>query len=167
MYLRVGHGHELLEELRQAAGLHHYMVRRSGHARGVKGMKNSSHRQIIQAGKKGQLISAYVRNWARLSKLLSINVVAKEHQNDVLQGLQKLDGKNDVAYFVAWGEQKGDQGSKGVSDRALTCTWIWRVAMAQQGVELVDQMDQQGIKEMTRLWESEGRSLIKLLLSLR
>jgi hypothetical protein len=149
--LRVGMGHDLLDELRQAVGLHSYLIRRSKKARGVKAMKKVSKYQASTSRQKGQIIRDYIQNFDRLNRLLQAGVISMQEQSGALQGLQRLDAKKDAQFFQAWGDQPGEYAEQ----NGLLISWIWRVAMLSPPGE--DKVND--VRAMTKSWESEGTPL--------
>jgi hypothetical protein len=64
LQLRVGIGHTLLEDLRHAIGLHHYLLRKvTKSARGDAGKKAASKQTASASKKKGGIIKDYIDNW--------------------------------------------------------------------------------------------------------
>ena len=152
--LRVGIGHELLDELRRAVGLHSYLLRRASNARGQEQMKNVSGQQKMASRKKTHVISEYVRNWARLSKLLSGSALTNAQREDALQGLRQLNSKSDAKYFEEWGSRTGEYVASGKH----SVSWIWWVAMLENASTSAQKPGKSDIKSMTEEWESEGKN---------
>lgn len=149
--IRVGMGHDYLEELRQAVGLNHYIYRRQQkNARGLKEMQKVSKQQADTSRKKGLIISNYIHNWSQISSLLMTGHVQAEFGEDRLKGLKPLDSKRDVTFFEEWGAQAASY----MGHRDLNVSWIWRIAMEGQPSHLTIQGSE--IKKLTDSWESEG-----------
>jgi len=152
--LRVGYGHDLLEELRHAVGLYGYLIKKSKKARGVHGMKNASKKQSGASRKKGQIITDYIRNWARLSRLLAMGLIPAGEEKKVLQGLKKLDTRKDTKYFRDWGNQTGNYAGQ----PTVEVSWIWHVAMADLPSIPATPVNQETINHLVRSWESDGKN---------
>jgi hypothetical protein len=150
--LRVGLGHELIEELRRAIGLHSWLIGGKKKARGVKAMLRVSGTLKASARKRGDIIGDYIRNWARIARLNAAGFLPSRVYQTTLQGLQPLDSKTDIKFFQEWGNKTGNY----VSDPTARVSWIWQVAMLRDARPSDAAGTQTDIKTMTRAWESEG-----------
>lgn len=148
--IRVAIGHDILQELRIAAGLYNYFLRRQKHSRGVAAMKQVSESQSSVSRKKGATVSAYIQNWGRINNLIKSGLVIIDNAKSRLCGLQQLDSTEDVKFF----EESGAQTSGYLGHTNLNVSWIWRVAMKDQPEHL--RLDSSAMKAFTNDWESEG-----------
>jgi hypothetical protein len=150
VYIRVGIGHDLLQELRISAGLHSYYVRRQKHSRGRAQMEKVAKSQNSASKRKSKLIGDYIKNWRRISEILKANKRLDMQKEGLLKGLQQLNKAEDVKFFEEWGSRTGDYS--GFSN--LSISWIWRVAMEGQPGSV--SIGGNEIKTLTDSWESEG-----------
>jgi hypothetical protein len=148
--LRVGIGHGFLADLRNAAAMHSYYLRRQSSSRGLSEMKTVARCQDSASKKKSKHISLYIDNWKCMQKIFSIFPQLQERKGRLLKGLQPLNRKEDVNFFEGWGERINEYGF--TSD--LRVSWIWRVAMEDQS-ELVTSQNELDWRLST--WESEGK----------
>ena len=158
--LRVGYGHELIDELRRAVGLHSWLMAGKGKARGVKSMAKVSGSLKAAARKRNDIISDYIHNWSRISKLKDAGVLRADGFNSALQGLQKLDRQTDIKFFEEWGNRTGNY----VPASGNGASWIWQVAMSGQIRQVNEDAPLSDIERMTKSWESEGILCFLLLL---
>lgn len=149
--LRVGMGHDYLEDLRQAVGLNHYISRRiQKSARGLDQMQKASKQRAVTSRHKQAIIANYIRNWQKISGLLETGHISARAGEDRLKGLQKLDSKDDIQFFEEWGSQTTSY----MGHQHLNVTWIWRVAMVEQPSHI--SLKNESVKKLTDNWESEG-----------
>jgi hypothetical protein len=155
LQIRVGIGHDLLQELRVAAGLHSYYLRRQKHSRGRVQMERVAKSQDSASKNKSTIISKYIKNWESISQILRNDNSLTDQSPTLLKGLQQLNASEDVKFFEEWGTQTGSYA--GYSE--LNVSWIWRVAMEGQPSALI--VKESEIKELTNSWESEGELFLK------
>lgn len=150
--IRVAIGHDILQELRVAAGLHNYYLRRQKDSRGLAAMKHVSEAQSSASRKKGAAVSAYTQNWLRINKLLRSGLITVDGAKTRLCGLQQIDSAQDVKFF----EEPGCQTNSYLGNENVTVSWIWRVAM--KGQPDIFPRNSNAMKAFTSDWESEGVS---------
>jgi hypothetical protein len=151
LFIRVGIGHDLLQELRMAAGLHSYFMRRQKHSRGRTQMEKVSKSQAAASRKKNAIVTSYSRNWEKISHIFSINSELNLIRDELLKGLQVLNKTEDVKFFEEWGVQTENY----MGFTPLNVSWIWRIAM--DGISQKFQVDRGQVKQLTDSWESEGK----------
>jgi hypothetical protein len=150
LQLRVGHGHDILQKLRTAAGLHNYYVRKQKkETRGLKNMTKVSNSQRAASAKKSTLISEYNQNWKLICKIFDLLSPSSEDRILKLKGLQELQD-SDVRFF----EEEGTQPSSYMVHTGLHVTWIWKVAMLDHPES--NKILQRGSEEIAHDWENEG-----------
>lgn len=146
--LRVGLGHDLLQELRSAAGVHNYYSRKQKDTRGQKEMKNVARSQQSVSRKKSRFIQQYIDNWGQIQILLNLVELEPEETTLRLRGLRPLSRADDFSFF-----HKNPTEFGNVFDKAGNHgSWIWRVAMLGDP----DQHNTQTLLELCTEWESEG-----------
>lgn len=146
--LRIGHGHDLLEVIRLAAGLHNFYVIKQRHSRGQLEMQKVAKSQSAAATKKSRAVQAYTKNWFKITQILNCRSLPSVKRVDRLKGLQELRGDQDVKFF----ESNGVLTNSFVSDAKLNISWIWQIAM----LEAPDMMGQSSARERVHIWEKEG-----------
>lgn len=150
--IRIGIGHDVLEELRNVVGLQHYLLRKVKiSARGFNQMKAVSRQQSKTKLDRETLITNYIKNWEHIKLLIDSGSLPPSSEPDRLQGLQPLDRQKDVQFFKEWGAQAPTYSIQ--SD--LNVTWIWKVAMGSKTKNAL--MTKSNIEQMTAGWESEGK----------
>lgn len=146
----MGIGHDILQDLRTATGLHSYIMRRQKHSRGQAQMEKVSKCQDRASRKKQALVQNYISNWQKISRILRISNIS--HQRDILlKGLQPLSKDEDIRFFEEWGNQPTNY----MEHSQVNLSWIWRVAMEGQPDKVPIQSSE--IKNLTDSWESEGK----------
>ena len=147
--IRVGHGHDLLERIRVAAGLHNFYVRKQTHSRGQIEMQKVAKSQSAASTKKSQAIQAYVRNWHKISSILKSSSLPTSKKQNRLKGLQELNGDLDVRIF----QENGTLVKSFIPNKRACVSWIWRVAMLDGGELTVDS----DFNDKATVWEAEGK----------
>ena len=148
--LRVGLCHEILNDIRIAAGLHSYYNRKKGGARGKAQMDSVSRSQKAASTRKANHVKKYCNNWRRLTKVLEMDRDLKRQETQLLKGLQPLNKEEDVVFFEEW----GTKAESYMGHLHLNISWIWKVAMQANESIVLNVPDQ--INDATRVWESEG-----------
>jgi hypothetical protein len=144
--IRVGHGHDLLQLVRNAVVLHHHYSIQYTHTRGIAQMEKIAKAQAKSSKKKASLISDYIKNWRKIQRLLRM---IGEANSTRLKGLQELDASNDVKYFSSLGTQTAPF----LVDKSQHVSWIWRVAM----LDKPNCEDSLIMSSREEEWASEGR----------
>jgi hypothetical protein len=155
LQIRVGIGHDLLQDLRVAAGLHSYYFRRQNHSRGRAQMERVAKSQDSASKSKSAIISKYIKNWQSISQILKNDNTLNSQSSTLLKGLRQLNASEDVKFFEEWGTQTGSY----IGYTELNVSWIWRVAMEGQPKAIIVKGSE--IKELTDSWESEGELILK------
>lgn len=150
LMIRVGIGHDALQKIRIAAGLHNYYIRHQKQSRGREQMLRVARSQDSESKKKSKLISCYIENWSKIDILLKTYSHLRGQKKQILKGLQALNRSEDAKFFQEWGNQTA--GYMGDSHRNIS--WIWTVCMENQSTPL---MEKSAIKKLTGTWESEGK----------
>lgn len=149
LMIRVGIGHDTLQKIRIAAGLHNYYTRHQKHSRGREQMLRIARSQGSESEKKAKLISHYIANWSKIESLLKKYSHLRAQKNHLIKGLQVLNRSEDVKFFQEWGGQTAEY--MGHSHQNIS--WIWTVCMENQSARLTEKSE---IKKLTGTWESEG-----------
>ena len=147
--LRVGLGHELLQEVRVAAAESFGLHKRQESSRGVTDMQKVGRAQKSAATRRGKVVSAYTRNWKRVEALLGGPWIRPEERLMQLKGLQKLNPETDVRYY----QEPGMQTGTFVIQAAKDVSWIWQVAMLGS----VPGDGEAGMRSTLASWEDECR----------
>ena len=143
--LRVGHGHDLLNSIRNAIGLGTFLSRYHKHTWGIQ----ANERVCSQRKRAGQnlqhLTKQYRKNWEQLCHL---RFLLNHEAYDALQGLEEL-LDHDLRYLNNW-VSIDDPINAGVK-KSGPLPWIWKVTMLE--------IDQQptGLRSAIKEWESEGQ----------
>jgi hypothetical protein len=77
--IRIGHGHDLLHLVRNAAVLHHHYTKQSKTARGIVQMKRFSDLQSRASKRKSKEAAEYTKNWKKIENLFSILEIVGNH----------------------------------------------------------------------------------------
>jgi hypothetical protein len=152
--LRVGIGHELLQEIRNYACLHHYITRKKQKdSRGNKQMEAVAKQQSTVASKKAVLVGKYISNWRQITAIFNVMPCLQSQKESILKGLQRLDREEDVKFFEEWGSQTGSY----TTHSSLNISWIWRVAMEGRQPSQFSGAQLSELQKLTNSWESEGK----------
>jgi hypothetical protein len=146
--IRVGHGHDLLQLVRNAVVLHHHYSIQYAHTRGIAQMEKIAKSQSKSSKKKASHISDYTKNWRRIQRLMDMIGEADAAR---LKGLQELDATNDAKYFSSLGLQTGPF----LADHSQNVSWIWQVAM----LDNPDCINSLTVSSREEEWASEGEKL--------
>lgn len=149
LMIRVGIGHDTLQRIRIAAGLHNYYLRHQKHSRGREQMLRVAKSQDSESKKKAKLVSCYIENWNKIEMLLNSYPRLRTQKKRIIKGLQSLNRSEDVKFFQEWGSQTQNY----VEHSGQSVSWIWTVCMEEQGAPLTEKSE---IKKLTGTWESEG-----------
>jgi hypothetical protein len=152
LQLRVGMGHELIDKLCRAVGLHSWLMGGKKKARGVESMVKVSGTLKANVRRRGDIISDYIRNWAHIARLKESSKLPSSEYNGLLQGLQNLDSKTDIKFFQEWGNRTSNYVPNG-SDKV---SWIWHVGMVGDIRPASNGVNQSEIERLTWTWESKG-----------
>jgi hypothetical protein len=145
MDIRVGHGHDLLQLVRNAVVLHHHYSLQYKHTRGLAQMQKIAQMQSKASKKKISFVAAYTKNWRKIQNLLQMT---GESNLARLKGLQELHPENDARYFSSLDSQTAPF----LVDKSQRVSWIWRVAMLDMPSSNVITMDTREEE-----WASEGK----------
>jgi hypothetical protein len=151
LYIRVGIGHDLLQDLRMAAGLHSYFTRRQKSSRGRSQMEKVAKSQAAASRKKNAIVSSYTRNWGKISHIFSTHSDLHLTRDELLKGLQELNRIEDVKFFEEWGVQTESY----MGFTRLNVSWIWRIAMDGTSQDFLVESGQ--VDQLTDSWECEGK----------
>lgn len=165
--LRIGIGHDLLQDLRHAVGLYHFLVRKvKKDARGDFERSKVSKQTSSASGNRDKIISDYIKNWNAINTIVKSDIVP--NAKELLRGLQELDGQKDAKFFTEWGQQTSDYN---VSN-TYHMTWIWKIAMSGKVSEVTNRSEPEATdhnsesnalesgekaKNFTEEWEREGK----------
>jgi hypothetical protein len=151
--LRVGHGHELLQEVREGASEHSFYTGKQKDSRGTAQMSKVKKSQYAAARKKSKSVSLYKKNWDKLDILFLITNTFSRLKHAMLKGLREINRDEDVVYFEEWGEKTHVFNPEG----RIKLSWVWRVAMQEN--EPVLDGNQESFGRLTSAWEAEGRRI--------
>lgn len=144
----MGLGHELLQEVRNAAAEAYGLRKWQDSSHGMTDMQKVGRSQKSVAKPRNKTVSAYTRNWKRIEALLNGPWIGSEEGALHLKGLQKLDPDKDVKYYL----EPRIQTSSFVIQGAHDISWIWQVAMLGTSPG-----DRPGITSALAAWE-DGRA---------
>lgn len=147
--IRVGIGHDTLQKIRIAAGLHSYYLRHQKQSRGREQMQRVARSQDAESKKKASLISSYTVNWKKIECIFENNPHLHSQKIQLLKGLQVLNRAEDIKFFQEWGSQTNVY----MGHSEVKVSWIWTVCLENQADILKEKSD---IKKLTGTWESEG-----------
>jgi hypothetical protein len=147
--LRVGHGHDLLQLVRNAVVLHHHYSIQYAHTRGIAQMEKIAKLQSKASKKRAADIANYTKNWRKIQNLLQM--IGEENGTAQLKGLQELNANDDVKYFSTLADQTGPF----VIDQTKQVSWIWRVAMLHSPTNGNDT----SVSSREEQWASEGMNI--------
>ena len=125
LQLRVGLGHELLQDLRTAVSIAYRFIGEQKATWGVTQTQELSVPQKKAASRTSRVVADYVHNWRKIEILLASNRCDPADYALHLRGLQKLDPQKDVKYYKTDGVQT--QSYMGYLDKDVS--WIWHVPM--------------------------------------
>jgi hypothetical protein len=145
--IRVGHGHDLLQLVRNAVVLHHHYSIQYGHARGLAQMEKIAQMQSKASKEKASTIASYSKNWRKIQILLQI--IGQTDDSNRLKGLKELNASEDARYFSSLGNQTGPF----LADQNEGVSWIWKVAMLSAPLSGSSSLTAVSREEQ---WASEG-----------
>lgn len=151
--LRVGIGHELLQEIRNSACLYNYISRRQKESRGQRQMQAISKQLNTISSKKSALLSKYKYNWKQIMVIFGKIPTLHQSRKTILKGLQELDCSKDVKFFEEWGSQTGSYSAQS----ELNLSWIWRVAMEDKQPHRFSSTESLKVEKLMGTWENEGK----------
>jgi hypothetical protein len=153
--LRVGIGHDLLQEIRSnAAVLNFYSRKQKQETRGQQEMKNVARSQKSASGKKSQLVQEYSRNWNCIQILLKLSPRTVEEKRLCLKGLQAISSTQDFSFFPEIHNHASIKPMKS----GEKISWIWRVSMLEEPKECSNRT----LQELESEWEGEGKHHLPL-----
>lgn len=147
--LRVGVGHELLQELRTATSVVHgnYKIQKS--SRGVDQMQATAKAQGRAVARRDRAASDYQYNWKKIECLLAAPWLPPEAKTTRLCGLRKLNPQRDIKFYL----EEGAQTQSYMGELQENASWIWQVAMLG-----TTSVGGSGYKEALSEWVKEGLS---------
>ena len=123
--LRVGLGHELVQDMRTTASLVYRLYGlQLSQTKGVKEMKQTAEAQKRASNSRNRLASDYKHNWRKIQELLDCDWVEPDDGRKRLRGLRQL-SMEDIWYFANPGEQTNAYMAYSNSE----ASWIWKVQM--------------------------------------
>ena len=150
--LRVGLGHEIVQDMRTAASLAYRLQGQQWtETRGVIEMKRVAEAQKRTSNRKAKLAADYNHNWRRISSLLECSWIDADDREQALLGLEKLNSEADIHYFTNPGVQTANYMGH-IDD---TASWIWKVQMLGSGAST----DREERAKAVRAWEKECESI--------
>ena len=148
--LHVGMGHNLLQEIRNAAGLQNYYSRKQKKkTRGFAEMKSVAQSQKRIGTDKSRFVQKYNRNWKHIQTLLNLSSLSIYEKPLHLKGLRAITGAEDITFFT----NMDDNGDRTTDSKI---SWIWEVAMLDQP----EHKSNRTMEELVTNWESEGEAII-------
>jgi hypothetical protein len=124
--LRVGLGHELVQEMRAISSMSYRMqVYQSTQTKGVIRMKQVEQAQKRVSSRTGKVAADYNHNWLKIQALLDYGDIQPTESLALLRGLQQLNKDTDIKYFAAVGAQTESYMGHLTAD----ASWIWKVQM--------------------------------------
>jgi len=147
--LRVGIGHELLQDIRNAASIGYRFSNLQSAHWGIEAYQELTPAQKKAAAKKDNIISRYIHNWQRLQHLLDSGRIPPDEHSSRLRGLQKLDRAKDTKYFAPEGHQA--TAFMGHLNNNEHISWIWTVPM----LGVVPSNDKQALHHALSEWIDE------------
>jgi hypothetical protein len=146
--LRVGLGHEIVQDMRTAASLAYRLQGQQWtETSGVIEMKRVAEAQKRASNRKAKLAADYNHHWRRITSLLEAPWMVNSEGEEALLGLEKLNAETDIRYFTNPGVQTGSYMGH-IDDGA---SWIWKVQMLGAGAST----DKEERANAVRAWEKE------------
>jgi hypothetical protein len=155
LHLRVGIGHELLQDLRTAVSVSYRHLKVKQDTWGVTQNQELSRPQKKAASRTTRISADYIHNWGKIETLLDLGIFPETEKNRHLRGLQNLDPSKDLKYYRTEGVQT--QVYMGFMNRDVS--WIWHVPML--GVESTS--DEGKTKHALDEWIDECKLLGQLM----
>jgi len=150
--LRVGLGHDLLQEIRNSTGLQHYYIRKQKKmSRGQKEMQHVARSQKTNSEQKLRFVRKYRSNWMSIQKLMEILGLRSEEAVLRTKGLRALPKNEDITFFQTQDITSGNHAPD--SQPSNSASWIWEVAMLDE----VGICSTKSNLELVKEWESEGK----------
>lgn len=138
--LRIGHGHDVLEELRRSLGIRSLLIRNAKAEHGT--AANTRANEVVSRAEEqvNFWAAVYDRTWKSLDEL---GVTPGSSQ-----GLQALHRTDDLHMLTTWLQEKRyrETGQKNLP-------WIWTLGCERMNV---DPNDSDKVQEAIKLWNQEG-----------
>jgi hypothetical protein len=146
--LRIGLGHELLQELRTVTSVLHGNCKVQKWSRGVDQMQATAKAQDRAVARRDKAASDYRYNWKKIECLLTARWLSSEEKARRLRGLQKLNPE-DIKFYL----EPGTQTRSYMGELQENASWIWQVAMFG-----TTPIGSGGYERALQEWVREGRS---------
>jgi hypothetical protein len=145
--LRVGLGHELLQDLRTSVSISHRFNLEQKDTWGVDLTDEITRSQKKASTRTSRGASDYIHNWRKIQAILGFGFIPENDHTSRLKGLQKLETQKDLKYFKVAGQQTQNYMDPIKED----ISWIWHVPM----LGLNASSDPAGIQKALNEWIDE------------
>jgi len=147
--IRVGIGHDLLEEIRMATGLHNYYSRKQmKSSRGQHEMQKVAKASKTVSKQKSTSVQQYIQNWNHMQDL--VQQVSEKDVVARLQGLKAIQNNESFSFFL-----NPDETMK-MTNPIQKPSWIWQMTLPSTNLAHGIAIHQDLVSD----WESEGLFLM-------